>query len=119
MRAIILAAFALAPLGQALAQERGPNGGLLSQKSGDHQVELLVSPNQITVLEKGKAHGTTGAILRAVVAHAGKTATVPLVQQNGKRLVGKLDAPLAKGATVLVTGQDQHKHAISGRFVVP
>ena len=37
---------------------------------------------------------------------AGKTTTINLADQDGKKLVAKLPAPLDKGAIVVVTGKD-------------
>ena len=106
---------------QASAQEKlGPHGGLLGAASGGHQAELVLGPTEVTVyiLEKGKVHETTGAKLRVVIQQSGKTAIVELVDEQGKRLVGKLAAPIMKGAIVVVTGRDRHGDIISGRFVI-
>ena len=105
---------------QVAAQQMGPNRGLLGAPSGDHQAELVLSPSEVTVyiLEKGKLHETTGAKMRIVIQQAGKTTTVELTDQQGKRLTGKLDAPIEKGAIVVVTGRDKHGDVISARYVM-
>ena len=118
--AIVIATLGL--LGTAapvLAQKTGPNGGLLAGK-GSHQTELLVTPTALTVfiLHDGKTDDTNGVSIRAVVQEGGKTTTINLVNQNGKRLVGTLAAPLGKGAIVVLTGKDHHGDAISARYVV-
>jgi hypothetical protein len=97
----------------------GPNGGMVAG-SGEHKAELVVSATALTVylLEHGKAHSSKGVTLRAVVQESGKTTTVNLVDENGQRLVGKLAAPLGKGAVVVVTGKDDHGNAFNARFVV-
>ena len=118
-------AFLIAALGllgtaaPVLAQQAGPNGGLLAGK-GDHQTELVVNPTTLTVfiLHDGKVDDTNGVSLRAVVQEGGKTTTINLVNQNGKHLIGALAAPLGKGAIVVLTGKDHHGHAISTRYVV-
>lgn len=104
----------------ANAQKAGPNGGMLGASSGGHQAELVLSPGELTVyiLEKGKVHETTGAKMRAVIQQSGKTTNVDLADQGGKRLVGKLDAPVETGAIVVVTGKDKHGDVITGRFVI-
>jgi hypothetical protein len=102
-----------------LAQGKGPNGGLVSGKGG-HQTELVVSPTELTVylLEDGKPHESKGTTMRAVVQQGGKTVTINMVDQQGKRLVGKLDAPLAKGAIVVLTGKDHHGDQFNARYVI-
>jgi hypothetical protein len=106
---------------QAFAQEKlGPHGGLLGAASGGHQAELVLGPTEVTVyiLEKGKAHETAGAKMRVVIQQSGKTATIDLADQQGKRLTGKLDTPIEKGAIVVVTGKDKHGDVISARYVI-
>jgi hypothetical protein len=118
--ALVIASLGL--LGTAapvLAQKTGPNGGLLAGK-GSHQTELVVSPTALTVfiLHDGKIDDTNGVSIRAVVQEGAKTTTINLVNQNGKRLVGALAAPLGKGAIVVLTGKDHHGDAISARYVI-
>ena len=101
------------------AQQKGPNGGLLAG-SGAHQTELVVSPGELTVylVEDGKVIESKGASFRAVVQQGGKTKTINLVDQQGKRLGGKLDGPLEKGAVVVVTGKDSHGDQFNARYVI-
>src|SRR5262245_15106093 len=75
----------------ALAQQTGPNGGLVAGKGG-HQTELVLSPTELSVylLDGGKPHETTGTKARAIIQQSGKTITVSLVDQQGKKLVGML-----------------------------
>ena len=105
--------------GAVLAQDTGPNGGLLGG-TGSHQTELVVSSTELTVFlrEDGKLHDTKGASLRAVVQQGGKTTTINLVDQGGRKLVAKLPAPLDKGAIVVVTGKDSHGDQFSARYVI-
>ena len=56
--------------------------------------------------------------IKAVVQHAGKTSNVDLVAADGKKMVGKLPAPLGKGAIVVLTGKDDHGDVISARYVL-
>lgn len=104
----------------SLAQTKGPNGGMVAG-SGHHKAELVVTATELTIylLEDGKPHDTEGTKLRAIVQQSGKSKTIGLADQGGKRLVGKLDAPLAKGAIVVVTGKDHHGDSINARYVIP
>jgi hypothetical protein len=116
---------AVASLGLLLAspafaqQKTGPNGGMVAGKDG-HETELIVSPAELTVyiLEDGKVHSTKGTKVKAVVQQDGKVTPVELKDADGKKLVGKLAAPLAKGAIVVLTGKDDHGHSISSRYVI-
>jgi hypothetical protein len=103
----------------ALAQKAGPNGGLLAGKAG-HETELVVSSTELAVfiLDHGKPHGTKGVRLKGVIQHEGKTVNVDFVAADDKRLVGKLPAPLGKGAIVVLTGKDEHGDVISARYVL-
>jgi hypothetical protein len=114
----ILVAAALTTAAHA-QQKAGPNGGLLAGKVG-HETELVVSETELTVylIDSGKAHSTKGASMRAVVQDAGKNTTVPLVDIENKKLVGKLSAPVGKGAIVVITGKDDHGDAVSARYTI-
>ena len=109
----------LATAGHVAAQQTGPNGGLVAG-TGAHKTELVVSPSQLSIylLEDGKAHDSKGATFRAVVQQGGKTKTINLNDEQGKRLVGKLEAPLDKGAIVVITGKDSHGDQFNARYVI-
>ena len=109
----------LGTMAPTLAQILGPNGGMLAGK-GTHQTELVISSTELTVymLHDGKTDDTNGVTIRAVVQEGGKTTTINFVNQNGKRLVAKLAAPLGKGAIVVLTGKDHHGDAVSARYVM-
>ena len=102
----------------AMAQTKGPNGGLLDGKAG-HQTELIVGASDLTVfvIEDGKTHPVKGLSLRAIVQEGGKNSTVQL-KPDGDKLVGKLAAPLGKGAIVVLPGKDDNGSAISARYVI-
>jgi hypothetical protein len=119
-RYIAVAAIAVGLAVTAVAQSKGPNGGMVAG-TGSHKTELVVSPTELAVylLHDGKAHETKGVTLRAVVQQGGKTSTINFSDQQGKRLVGKLSAPLAKGAIVVVTGKDDHGDPVNARYVIP
>lgn len=109
----------LSTAGGALAQEKGPNGGLVAGK-GSHKTELVVTATELVVylLEDGKAHESKGTSMRAVIQQSGKTTTVNLADQGGKRLVGKLGEPVAAGAIIVLTGRDHHGDAFSSRYAL-
>lgn len=121
MKTLILAAALTLAIGAgaALAQA-GPNGGMIAG-TGEHQVELVIAPAQISIylLDDGKPTSVRGATVRAVVQEGGRTTTVALEPNGPNRLSGPLAAPLPKGARVVVSGRDSHGHAVSARFVVP
>lgn len=117
---ITLAAIAFVVAAQpAFAQSKGPNGGMLVAKDG-HETELVVSPTELTLylIEKGKVQNTKGAVVRAVIQEGGKNITINMTVVDGKKLVAKLEAPLGKGAIVVVTGKDDHGHAVNARYVI-
>ena len=109
----------LATVGHVLAQQTGPNGGLLGGKGG-HQTELLVTPTDLTVflLEDGKPHESKGTTMRAVIQQSGKTTTISFADHDGKKLVAKLPAPLEKGAIVVLTGKDHHGDQLNARYLI-
>ena len=88
--------------------------------SGGHQTELVVGQVELTVylLENGKPHKSKGTTLRAVIQQGGKTSTVNFADQKGEKLVGKLPAPLDKGAIVVLTGKDHHGDQFNARYVI-
>ncbi len=117
--ALILAAGGLLlAAGQVLAQQKGPNGGLLA--GSEHQTELVVSATELTVYlhADNKPHDTNGTTLRAVVQQGGKTTTLNFADQGGKKLVAKLPAPLDKGAIVVLSGKDDHGERLNARYVI-
>lgn len=119
MRYLIAVMFSAVLATAALAQKVGPNGGKIGGKDG-HETELVLSPSEITVylIDDGKAESTKGAAIRAVIQAGGATTTVQLVDTQGKKLIGKLSAPLAKGAVVVISGKDGHGHAVNARYVI-
>ncbi|MGE0853463.1 MAG: hypothetical protein AB7O44_28270 [Hyphomicrobiaceae bacterium] len=114
-----LAAAMLVLAQPALGQKTGPNGGLVAGKDG-HETELVVSVGDLTVyiLDHGKVHDTKGVKIKAVIQDAGKTTNVDLVATDGKKMVGKLAAPLGKGAIVVLSGKDDHGDVINARYVL-
>jgi len=101
-----------------LAQS-GPNGGLVAG-TGNHKTELVVGQSELTVylLEDGKPHDAKGTTMRAVIQQSGKTTTLDFSDQDGKKLVAKLPAPLDKGAIVVISGKDHHGDRFNARYVI-
>lgn len=116
---VLAAGGLLVTAGHVLAQQAGPNGGLVAG-TGSHKTELVVTPTELTVfmLKDGKAHDSKGASLRAVVQQGGKTTAINFADQDGKRLVAKLAAPLDKGAIVVLSGKDDHGDPLNARYVI-
>ena len=113
-------ALAVVLAGQSVfAQAKGPNGGMLGGKD-DHQTEMVVTSTELTVglIENGKVESAKGAVVRTVIQEGGKNTTVDLAIVEGKKLVAKIAAPRSKGAIVVVTGKDDHGHAITARYVI-
>lgn len=119
MRTILALAFAFLLIPVANAQSTGPNGGMLAGKAG-HETELVVTPTELTIyiIDGGKVHSTKGVSLRAIVQQGGKSTTVPLVDVENKKLVGKLQSSLAAGAIVAITGKDDHGDVLSARYTI-
>ena len=109
----------LAVSAPVVAQTAGPNGGLIAGKDG-HETELVLNPTEITVylIDDGKPQTTKGANVRAVVQEGGKTTTITLTDSGGTKLVGKLAVPIGPGAIVVLTGKDDHGHAVSARYTI-
>ena len=85
VRKLTLTVAMIALLGSALpalSQTAGPNGGMLAGK-GDHQTELLVSANDLTVylLDNGKPHDTKGVSIKGVVQQGGKNTTIAFAEE--------------------------------------
>ncbi|MCB1549104.1 MAG: hypothetical protein KDJ41_14900 [Hyphomicrobiaceae bacterium] len=119
MKRILVALCMMIAATAAHAKKAGPNGGMLAGKSG-HEIELVVGASELTIymIDHGKAHSVKGVKLRAIVQQGGKQKVVTLTQVGNEKLVGKLAAPLAKGAIVVVTGKDDHGDALSARFTI-
>jgi hypothetical protein len=117
--ALVIAGLAiLAWVAPGLAQS-GPNGGLVAG-TGSHKTELVVGQTELTVylLENGKPHESKGTTMRAVIQQSGKTTTLDFADQDGKKLVAKLPAPLDKGAIVVISGKDHHGDRFNARYVI-
>lgn len=122
-RLVLSAAVVLAALSGAFAHEaaKGPNGGAVADVAG-HHVEFVPSATELTFYLTGEADApiaSIGAKVKAITQDAGKTAQIDLAPVEPNKLVGKLSAPLTKGAKVVVTGALSDGHSLQAKFVVP
>lgn len=120
---VFSSALVLASLSGASAHEtaKGPNGGAVVDVAG-HHVEFVPSATELTFYLTGEADApiaSTGAKVKAIAQDAGKTAQIDLAPVEPNKLVGKLAAPLAKGAKVVVTGALPDGHSLQAKFVMP
>jgi len=122
-RLVLGSALILASVSGAVAHEaaKGPNGGAVVDVAG-HHVEFVPSATEMTFYLTGEADapmGSAGAKVRAITQDAGKTAQIDLKPVEPNKLVGKLTAPLAKGAKVVVTGALSDGHSLLAKFEMP
>lgn len=113
----VLAGLAATP---AMAQRRGPNGGMLAGSAG-HEVELVSTATSVRVylLDDGRvATPRAGATARLVIQEGQVNRTVNLAA-DGDAFFATLDAPMAPGARVVVSGRMPDGHTVQGRFVMP
>lgn len=104
----------------AAAQRRGPNGGLLAGSQG-HEVELVVEGLSVRLylIDHGRvAAPRAGAQARMVIQEGQATRTVQLAA-SGDAFAATLDAPMAGGARVVVTGRMPDGHTVQARYVMP
>ena len=120
---VVAAVLGLATISGAHAHEtaKGLNGGAVVDVAG-HHVEFVPSATEMTFYLTGEADApiaSTGAKVKAITQDAGKTAQIDLAPVQPNKLVGKLTAPLAKGAKVVVTGALSDGHSLQAKFVMP
>jgi len=103
----------------ALAQTKGPNGGIVV-KVEDHPIEMVVRDLELVFYigdHDGKPLPTKGYKARAVVQDGGKTTTVNLMATPPNMFVGKLSAPLGPKARVVFSGAIDG-HSLQARFAL-
>jgi hypothetical protein len=120
---VVAAVLGLTIISGAYAHEtaKGPNGGAVVDVDG-HHVEFVPSATEITFYLTGDADApiaSTGAKVKVIAQEAGKTAQIELLPVEPNKLVGKLAAPLTKGAKVVVTGALSDGHSLQAKFVMP
>ena len=121
---MIAAAVSLTVVASASAQTKGPNGGPVVTAEG-HPIEFVHNGLDISFFivddDRKTAVPTKGMRGRAVIQSGGKTATVNLVAAPPNKLVGKLQAPLAPKARVVMSTSMSiggHRHTLQARFTV-
>ena len=122
-RLVLGSALILASVSGAVAHEaaKGPKGGAVVDVAG-HHVEFVPSATEMTFYLTGEADApiaSTGAKVKAIAQDAGKTAQIELTPVEPNKLVGKLTAPLKKGAKVVITGVLSDGHSLQAKFVMP
>src|SRR5829696_6905070 len=101
----------------AIAQTKGPNGGVVAKAEG-HPIEFVSSGQEIAFFfsdDDGSPMSMKGVDARAVIQDGGKTTTVTLAAEEPNKMVGKLAAPLNPGARVVVSAK-LHGHSLQARF---
>ena len=118
--AIFLAGFAILA-SSALAGEvsgRGQNGGRLAD-AGNMHVEFLSQGTEVFVYtfdHDNKPVSSVGVTGRLTVQEQGKTRTADLTPEPPNRLIGKLEAPLASGARVIVSLTPRNGKPVQARY---
>ncbi len=126
-RYLTIAAFAftlaMAPLVSAFAHEtaKGANGGAVVEAAG-HHVEFVPTATEVVFFLSGNKDepiASDGAKMKLITQVAGKTTQLDLAPVTPNKLVGKLAAPLATGAKIVMSGILSDGHSLQVRFVVP
>lgn len=108
MRKLIIPALLLAASSTAFAGDvsgKGPNGGRMAD-AGNMHVEFLTKGADIVVFtydHDNKPVPSTGVTSRVTVQEKGSTKTVNLTAEAPNKLSGKLAAPLATGARIILS----------------
>lgn len=95
------------------------HGGQLVEDQNHHSVELVVSDNAIVfhMREHDEPLDVSGSKFKAIVQDDSGTRVLQLTAE-GTKLSAALDAPLAKGAKIALSGKDAHGDIIQARFVM-
>lgn len=111
--------FALALAGPALAQKAGPHGGQTAVVAGHHDAELVIEPTRLVLYltNHGKPLSAKDNAVKVTIQEGPKKTELKL-KVEADHLVGALDAPLGKGAIVLLSGKTEDGHGVSARFTV-
>lgn len=110
---------ALALAGPALAQKAGKHGGQTAVVAGHHDAELVIEPTKLVLYltNHGKPLSAKDNAIKVTVQDGPKKSEINL-KVEADHLVGTLDAPLNKGAIVLLSGKTEDGHGVSARFTV-
>lgn len=110
---------ALALSGPALAQKVGKHGGQTAVVAGHHDAELVIEPTKLVLYlsNHGKPLSAKDNAIKVTIQDGPKKSELKL-KVEADHLVGALDAPLNKGAIVLLSGKTEDGHGVSARFTV-
>ncbi|MEQ1712916.1 MAG: hypothetical protein ABL908_16150 [Hyphomicrobium sp.] len=110
---------ALALAGPALAQKAGKHGGQTAVVAGHHDAELVIEPTKVVLYltNHGKPLSAKDNAIKVTVQDGPKKSEIKL-KVEADHLVGPLDAPVNKGAIVLLSGKTEDGHGVSARFTV-
>ena len=123
MKRNILAAsalgLALALASPALAQKAGKHGGQTAVVAGHHDAELVIEPTKVVLYltNHGKPLSAKDNAIKVTIQDGPKKSEIKLKVESD-HLVGPLDAPVNKGAIVLLSGKTEDGHGVSARFTV-
>ncbi len=110
---------ALALAGPALAQKAGKHGGQTAVVGGHHDAELVIEPTKVVLYltNHGKPLSAKDNAIKVTIQDGPKKTELKL-KVEADHLVGQIDAPLNKGAIVLISGKMDDGHGVSARFTV-
>ncbi len=114
-----LLTLALALSGPAVAQKVGKHGGQTAVVAGHHDAELVIQPTKLLLYlsNHGKPLSAKDNAIKVTIQDGSKKSEIRL-KVEADHLVGALDAPLNKGAIVLLSGKTDDGHGVSARFTV-
>lgn len=120
-RFLVAGTFGLALLftAPAYAQKLGKHGGQTAIVAGHHDAGLVIQPKQalLYLTNHGKPLSARDNAIKVTIQDGPKKSEIHLKVETD-HLVGSLDAPLAKGAIVLLSGKTEDGHGVSARFTV-
>lgn len=110
---------ALALAGPVLAQKAGKHGGQTAVIAGHHDAELVIEPTKVVLYltNHGKPLSAKDNAIKVTIQDGPKKSEIKLKVESD-HLVGPLDAPVNKGAIVLLSGKTEDGHGVSARFTV-
>ncbi len=108
---------AVALAGPALAQKAGKHGGQTAVVAGHHDAELVIEPTKLVLYlsNHGKPLSAKDNAIKMTIQDGAKKSEIKL-KVEADHLVGQLDAPLNKGAIILLSGKTEDGHGVSARF---
>lgn len=110
---------ALALTGPAIAEKPGKHGGQTAVVAGHHDAELVIEPARLVLYltNHGKSLSAQDNAIKATIKDGENKSEVKFSVEKD-HFVGPLNAPLSKGAIVLLSGKTEDGHSVSARFTV-